>query len=198
MGMYVAFRAKMKSGDFSSTDIGQISSCELMFKKFLESSGADLSLEIQKQGDGFYCLVGEGDQTADTGVAVRAFELLGPDRFSLTTGTGEIITGNYQITGDRYFLHVAGRTYRFNSARKAGAGSTGGGSHRTPMPGKVLAVNVAVGDTVAQDQTLLVVEAMKMENAIKAAFAGTVASVNCAPGDIVNPEDILVELKPIG
>ena len=64
------------------------------------------------------------------------------------------------------------------------------------MPGKVLAVEVAEGDQVEANQTLLVVEAMKMENAIKAAFAGKVKAVSCAAGDIVNPEDVLVQLEP--
>lgn len=168
-----------------------MNSCELMFKKFLESSGAALSLEIQKQGPGFYCLVAEDDQNG-SGVAVRNFELLGPDRFRLTAGNGEVFEGRYHIADDRYFLHLGGRTYRFAVARKADAAGGGSGVHRTPMPGKVLAVNVAVGQAVDVDQTLVVVEAMKMENAIKAACAGTVKEVNCAVGALVNPEDALV------
>ena len=174
-----------------------------MFKKFLEGTGtgssaqgAALSLEIQGQGSGYYCLIDEGDSSAAAGIAVREFELLGPDRFAITTPAGERVEGRYHIADDRYFLHIQGRTYRFRSVRNDAEDSVGSGAHRTPMPGKVLAVNVATGDSVEAEQTLLIVEAMKMENAIKAAFSGKVKAVNCAAGDIVNPEDVLVQLEP--
>lgn len=170
-----------------------------MFKKFLESSGAALSLEIQGQGTGFYCLVDEDDSSESSqavGIAVQHFELLGPDRFAMTTPAGERIEGQYHIADDRYFLHINGRTYRFSSARADAQDAVGSGAHRTPMPGKVLAVNVAAGDSIEANQTLVVVEAMKMENAIKAAYSGKVKAVNCTAGDIVKPEDILVQLEP--
>ncbi|MEQ9363160.1 MAG: acetyl-CoA carboxylase biotin carboxyl carrier protein subunit [Leptospirales bacterium] len=174
-----------------------------MFKKFLEGTGtgsstqgAALSVEIQGQGSGYYCLIEEGESGAGAGIAVSDFELLGPDRFAMTTPAGERIEGRYHIADDRYFLHIQGRTYRFRSLRKDADDAVGSGAHRTPMPGKVLAVNVTVGDSVEAEQTLLVVEAMKMENAIKAAFPGKVQAVNCAAGDIVNPEDVLVQLDP--
>jgi len=58
----------------------------------------------------------------------------------------------------------------------------GGGSIEAPMPGALLAVNVAVGDRVEEGQTLGVLEAMKMELALKAPFAGTVAAVDVEVG----------------
>lgn len=174
-----------------------------MFKKFLEDGaagpGTPISLEIQAQGDGFYCLIDDsdtGEAGSAAGIAVQHFELLGPDRFVITTPAGERLVGRYHIADDRYFLHLDGRTYRFRSRRADAADAVGSGAHRTPMPGKVLAVEVAEGDQVEANQTLLVVEAMKMENAIKAAFAGKVKAVGCAAGDIVNPEDVLVQLEP--
>ncbi|MCR9144026.1 MAG: acetyl-CoA carboxylase biotin carboxyl carrier protein subunit [bacterium] len=174
-----------------------------MFKKFLEGTGtagsgqsAPLSLEIQGQGGGYYCLIDEsGEQGNAAGIAVSRFELLGPDRFAITTPAGERVEGRYHIADDRYFLHIKGRTYRYRDVRSEAGDSVGSGAHRTPMPGKVLAINVSAGDTVEAGQTLMVVEAMKMENAIKAACAGKVTAVNCATGDIVNPEDVLVQIE---
>ena len=63
------------------------------------------------------------------------------------------------------------------------------------MPGKVIAVKVAPGDTVGKGDELLVVEAMKMENAIRAPREGRVKSVSARVGDMVSPGVVLVELE---
>ncbi len=71
----------------------------------------------------------------------------------------------------------------------------GGGSIEAPMPGAVLAINVAPGDTVAAGQTLGVIEAMKMELALKAPFAGTVAEVNTEVGKQVALGSVLFVIE---
>lgn len=81
------------------------------------------------------------------------------------------------------------------AAHTADHGS-GGGSVAAPMPGTVLRVEVAVGDTVRARQPLLVLEAMKMETPLTAPFAGTVAAVRVRAGDGVAGGDVLVELEP--
>ena len=63
-----------------------------------------------------------------------------------------------------------------------------------PMPGTVLSVGVAVGDEVAPQQRLLVLEAMKMEMPVLAPFAATVLAVRVAAGDQVGAGTLLVEL----
>jgi propionyl-CoA carboxylase alpha chain len=73
-------------------------------------------------------------------------------------------------------------------------GETVAGGLVAPMPGTVLAVHVAVGDTVAQGQLLMIVEAMKMEHRITAPAAGTVSEVRARPGDQVNGGDLLAVL----
>ena len=67
-----------------------------------------------------------------------------------------------------------------------------------PLPGTVIAVHVADGDTVDEGQLLMVVEAMKMEHKIVAAAAATVADVRFAAGDRVDAGDLLVALRVDG
>jgi biotin carboxyl carrier protein len=64
----------------------------------------------------------------------------------------------------------------------------------SPMPGKVIKIDVVEGEAVRKNQTLAVVEAMKMENEIKAGREGRVLKIYVHPGDLVNPETPLIEL----
>jgi len=65
----------------------------------------------------------------------------------------------------------------------------------TPMPGRIVAINVAVGDSVDAGDTVLTVEAMKMENPVHAPVAGTIKAIHVAEGDTVNPDECLVEIE---
>jgi biotin carboxyl carrier protein len=65
------------------------------------------------------------------------------------------------------------------------------------MPGQVLDVLVHVGDTVERGQTLLLLEAMKMELRMVAPFAGQVRAVRCAAGQVVERGQLLVELQAL-
>ena len=87
--------------------------------------------------------------------------------------------------GTRSYVRVESeRMKAANAARQGGAG--GREKHlRSPMPGRIIKVNVAAGDTVTAGQVLLVVEAMKMENEVKAKADGTVAEVFVKTGDTV-------------
>ena len=64
-----------------------------------------------------------------------------------------------------------------------------------PMPGKIVKLMVAVGDTVEPKQQVVIVEAMKMENPVVAKAKGTVKAVNFAVGDQVSTETPIVELE---
>ena len=77
----------------------------------------------------------------------------------------------------------------------ASAGADGSGRVSAPMPGKIVRVLVAAGDTVRAGQPLAVIEAMKMENELRAGRAGTVAEVLARQGDSVDAGALLVVIQ---
>ena len=79
--------------------------------------------------------------------------------------------------------------------QKAAPASTGGHQIKAPLPGTVLSIPVKVGDTVKAADTVLVLEAMKMENAIHAGRDGKVASINVNVGDAVPDGGVLITLE---
>ncbi|MEU0048724.1 acetyl-CoA carboxylase biotin carboxylase subunit [Streptomyces sp. NPDC006309] len=125
--------------------------------------------------------------------------------------------GTHTVTGDRVAVTLDGVRHTF---RRAGdwigrdgdawhvrdhdpvaasltrAGHAGADSLTAPMPGTVTVVKVAVGDEVAAGQSLLVVEAMKMEHVISAPHAGTVAELDVSPGSTVAMDQVLAVIAP--
>ncbi len=96
------------------------------------------------------------------------------------------------IGGETYTIQVEEHTRHIIRTR---GGAAGGGSAQTlkaPLPGKITHVAVQAGDAVTAGQSLLVIEAMKMENEMKAAAAGTVREVQVAAGQAVNAGDVLI------
>lgn len=95
-------------------------------------------------------------------------------------------------------LHVfwRGVVYELREEREGGRTTQRqtSGVLEAPMPGKVIAVRVVAGQAVKKGEELLVVEAMKMENALRAPRDGIVKSVSAKPGDRVSPGVALVEL----
>ena len=87
---------------------------------------------------------------------------------------------------------------RFTLRTEDDAEERGGiaGECRAPLPGAVTKVLVAVGDAVAEGDGLVVLEAMKMEHTLRANGDGTVAVVECAPGQQVDVNDLLVTVEP--
>ncbi|MFT7616713.1 MAG: biotin carboxyl carrier protein [Planctomycetota bacterium] len=75
--------------------------------------------------------------------------------------------------------------------------STDGEAVTAVMPGIVVAVNVKVGDIVAPNDSVCVLEAMKMENEIKTTTSGIVRQVAVAAGETVNPGDLLIDIGPL-
>ena len=79
-----------------------------------------------------------------------------------------------------------------------GSGASANGALLAPMPGRVIAVEVAAGDRVAKGQKLLTLEAMKMEHALVAPFDGTVAELNATAGAQVQVDALLARVEREG
>ena len=77
----------------------------------------------------------------------------------------------------------------------ASVAPAGADAQTAPMPGKILELKHNVGDVVAQNDCVLVLEAMKMENAIVAEHAGTISAIHVTAGQMVNPGDALFTIN---
>ena len=77
----------------------------------------------------------------------------------------------------------------------AAAAPAGGEQVTSPMPGTILSINVAAGDTVKRGQVLMILEAMKMENEIMCPCDGKVASVNTSKGSAVESGTLLCVIQ---
>jgi biotin carboxyl carrier protein len=84
---------------------------------------------------------------------------------------------------------------RLRTAQTAGAQHTGAAEIISPMPGKIVRVLVEVGAQVAAGAGVIIVEAMKMQNEMKAPKAGMVISINAAAGATVNAGDVLAVIE---
>ena len=100
------------------------------------------------------------------------------------------------VLGDRIFVWCEGATHSFERVRAARSASGGeGGDLLAPMPGRVRKVAAAVGDRIERGMVLIVLEAMKMEHAIKAPKDGILKRLLVKEGDLV---DAGMELAEIG
>ncbi|QZD92019.1 acetyl/propionyl/methylcrotonyl-CoA carboxylase subunit alpha [Qipengyuania xiapuensis] len=101
------------------------------------------------------------------------------------------------VDPERAVVFADGQSFVFErQSRGTGAGAAGDGAILAPMPGKVIAVDVAEGDTVTAGQRLMVLEAMKMEHALTAPFDGTVTELSASQGAQVQVEAVLAVVEP--
>jgi pyruvate carboxylase subunit B len=97
-----------------------------------------------------------------------------------------------EVAGERYSIRVEEQTRYIIRTRGGAAGGASGQTVKAPLPGKITHVAVQAGDAVTGGQSLVVIEAMKMENELKATAAGTVREVRVVAGQAVNAGDVLV------
>ncbi len=106
---------------------------------------------------------------------------------------------NAHVSSDmaKRWVTIDGRTIMLTktSGAKQGVRHDHAGGLIAPMPGQVRSVSVSVGDAVKKGQTLLTMEAMKMEIRIQALKDGRVAALHVSQGQTVEREQILIEVE---
>ncbi|WP_417336446.1 biotin/lipoyl-containing protein [Halobacteriovorax marinus] len=111
-------------------------------------------------------------------------------KYSLNTKrTGEFssyVSGevNSKVSNYSKFFIANGREIQIESVQRSRSknGSSGSGHMQSPMPGKILKVLVSVGDSVKEGDSLIVMEAMKMEHTIKANSDGVISAIHFSEG----------------
>jgi 3-methylcrotonyl-CoA carboxylase alpha subunit len=113
---------------------------------------------------------------------------------------GEILPVQAACDGDRVFVGRAGRVFEVRrepvhpASRRASTSADHGTGLTAPMPGRIRKTLVRPGDSVLRGQVVLVLEAMKMEHAIRAPRDGTVTRLDHAEGDLVEAGTVLAEI----
>ena len=109
--------------------------------------------------------------------------------------------GKYTLWVDGYRFETEAldeRTRAIRDLSAASAGPMGPSPIVAPMPGLIVRVSVNVGDKVEAGQGIVVMEAMKMENELRATGAGVVKSIEVAAGTVVEKGALLVALEEVG
>ncbi len=157
----------------------------------MKSKFNDISLETTSNGKDYQIVI--GDKTISV-------EILRSEngRLDLLLD-GQCVTAYVSSDGAKRWVTVGGQTFILTKST-AGARRSQHGHHAqdeltAPMPGQVRAVNVTEGESVTKGQTLLVLEAMKMEIRVAAPRDGVVGKLFVQQGQTVEREQVLVEIK---
>ena len=151
-----------------------------------------ISLE-KKEGKHIFTL-GEKSFEAD-------IHVISPHVISVIIG-GQSYKVYFAQDKDKKYFCVAGNEYIIREPGEREEGLEGGEEGvsedkliiKAPMPGKVIKINVKEEEKVRKNQTLAIVEAMKMENEIKSSIEGFVKKIFVSAGDLVDSEKPLIEL----
>jgi biotin carboxyl carrier protein len=160
----------------------------------VELGGRKVAIAIRPHPEGGYQVSVDGGPERH----VRAGQL-GEAEWWLQDGGRRTVA--VHVSGERVSAQVRGHGLSGtvvdprSKALSQGSGATEG-TIRTPMPGAVARVLVAVGDTVAAGQVLVVVEAMKMENEFRSPLAGQVVEVPVVAGATVESGAVLAVVEP--
>ncbi|MGE3396801.1 MAG: biotin/lipoyl-containing protein, partial [Sphingomonas sp.] len=122
----------------------------------------------------------------------------GRNRFTVVFDEESVLASRWvERTDDGYLVNDIGATFMLAEAKVEGAAgaAAGDGAIISPMPGKIIALEVAAGEAVTKGQKLLTLEAMKMEHSLAAPFDGVVAELNAEAGAQVSEGALLARIE---
>ena len=159
----------------------------------VQTNGTRRSVQVRRVGENRFAIVMDDGEP----VEVEAFDT-GPGNLTMLVDGRSWEAGLTPID-EGFVVDVLGIPHEvevIDPRRRAlrTARGAGGGVVRTQMPGRVVRVLVEEGQAVDAGQPVVVVEAMKMENELKAPVEGTVRRVHVRTGDVVEARAVLVEV----
>lgn len=156
--------------------------------------GEERALSVVREGTGYtVTMEGRTFNVGDVTLGEGTLAFLVDRRSVLahvSNGTGETLLSiggrNHRIVREELDTDLPGGTH----------GAGGDGRIEAPMPGNIVSVKVAEGDTVAAGDAVIVLESMKMQNEITAPIAGVVRRLGCSEGQQVSFGEILAVIEP--
>ena len=162
--------------------------------KLIDSNGENWEINFQKTRNlnsiSKITLNEKDFQLSNTNFSIKSNKII------LSQG-GQNIVAYVVKQKDTWWVKISGRTLIYTSGdiRKTNRKQLNDGSLLSPMPGTVLDVKVTKGQSVKIGDSLIIMEAMKMEHKITAPFNGTVEKLNCEISQKVDRGFVLIELK---
>ncbi len=164
---------------------------------YVDLGGRTVEVELGDEGVRVDGRAVEATLVHAEGTPVRGL-MVGAETYRLVADRGARGRWKIHLRGRALELDVVDeRTKAIRDMTGAGAGAPGPRPIVAPMPGMVVKVEVVEGDVVQAGQGIVIVEAMKMENELKASGPGRVVRVHVRRGDAVEKDQILVDLDPL-
>ena len=160
-----------------------------MEKKFL-INGLEVSVQEYKKDNGKVHFSYEGKTYSFESLEKRDGSMIiqGEKRFKATTSTPN-------RDGETIVMCLGSEAIVSSAGKKVKKTAQGAGSLSSPMPGKIFKILKDVGSTVTKGETILILEAMKMEHAIRADKDGKVKKISFKTGELVQGGVVLAEVE---
>jgi len=165
----------------------------------VRSNGKEFEIVIEKSGDSFHAIVNGREYSVQSASCGRSKYVMLVDGSSHEIS---IKTNGYDnsrlVTVGAVEVELEIDNFRLAQLKKAtgnGSGKAAAKKIKAPMPGLILEVKVSTGEKVESGQLILVIEAMKMENAVKSSAAAVVKNIAVSKGQSVEKGDLLIEFE---
>ena len=165
----------------------------------VRSNGKEFDIVIEKSGDSFHAVVNGREYSVQAASCGRSKSVMLVDGSSHEIS---IKTNGYDnsrlVTVGPVEVELEIDNFRLAQLKKAagnGSGKAASKKIKAPMPGLILEVKVSTGEKVESGQLILVIEAMKMENAVKSSAAAVVKNIAVQNGQSVEKGDLLIEFE---